>query len=149
MNASEKMNTLKADVQPLLMEWLGNQSGATAFALAVLTPLVEAYVDSQLARRADDLDAELERAIDFLSRLRSDDASELLVGSAGAHYLERTETFTGSDDLGPWHRAEFFVGDPVQRPHPGDGEERVGEVHPGPGTVPVNSGTKAGDRPGR
>jgi hypothetical protein len=57
-------------------------------AVSMMTPLVEAWVDEFLARPADVIDAELAGLIDFLGRLRSDDARAVVAHPDGARWLD-------------------------------------------------------------
>jgi hypothetical protein len=91
-------------------------------AMGMLLPQVEEWLDRQLERSDDDLDADLAVIIDTLGRLRSDGAAGIIVGPAGARYC-------ACDSAN--NPAAVVVGDPVRAEgvhhgvHP-DGQEHAG-----------------------
>jgi hypothetical protein len=110
---------------------------------AFLAPQVDGWVTRALDDRTnDELDDQLERAIDFLARLRSDDRRSLIAGAGGAfvakpHHDELVDGWS------------FTVGDPVRGPDLRDGGDGLGQEHPGEAAALELSGTAAGDRPER
>jgi hypothetical protein len=114
-------------------------------AAAFVVPQVEGYVDRHLARPAHELDAELAKAIDFLARLRSDDAGPLIAGAGGA--FDFTVTGRQPSELGL--ELVGVVRTPVRAPGVLDGGDPDGQVDAGEGAVPLGGGAPAGDRPGR
>jgi hypothetical protein len=105
-------------------------------AIGMMTPLVEAWVDEYIARPADVLDTELAGIIDFIGRLRSDDARPVLAGPDGARLL----------DASVYELAA--AGDPLRGPDLRDGEDGNGEVGPGPEGVSLGGGAPPDHRPG-
>src|SRR4051812_14201340 len=110
MNSREKMAGLRSMIEPLLEERLKGLPVAMAAAVAFPRPQIEAFVDPQLERPADELDRVLAAAIDFIGGLRSDEAGDLIVTARGAY---RTAGIHVDDERG---RHAFFVGDPVRAP---------------------------------
>jgi hypothetical protein len=111
-----------------------------AAAVAFTRPQIEAFIDTQLERPADELDRILAAAIDFIGGLRSDEAGDLIVTARGAY---RTAGIHVDDDRG---RHAFFVGDPVRAPDLGGGGDPVGQEPAVPGAVPVGGTAAPGDR---
>jgi hypothetical protein len=105
-------------------------------AVAMMTPLVEAWVDDFVNRPPEVLDAELAALIDFICRLRSDDARAIVAHPSGATWLD-----PAAYELVP-------VGDPLRGPDLRDGPERQREVAAGPGDLPLGSSTTPDHRPG-
>jgi hypothetical protein len=114
-------------------------------ASAFVVPQVEGYVDRHLARPADELDAELAKAIDFLCRLRSDDAGPLVAGAGGAFELTITDREPTPDGL---LAIRGVVVAAVRAPGVPDGSDADGQEHAGAGALPLGGGTPAGDRSG-
>jgi hypothetical protein len=131
-----------------------------------LRPQAELWVEQLLHdRSASELDDGLARAIDFLGRLRSDDAPGLIVTSGGAAYYVAGDEFRpgrpvvghgdptplggivpertgGAIPLGP------VAGSEVRGSAVPDGGDEDGQEHPGAGVVPGGAGAPAGDRSG-
>ena len=140
MDSKEKLTQLRDLVLPEVRAQVEAQGGPLALAGAFLGPQVEGWVDRFLAERsAADLDAWLDQSLDFLGRLRSDDADELLVGPGGARRAERG----GTGAVGELWRA----GDPVRGSDLRDGGDGDGEEHAGEAVVALLSGAASGDRP--
>lgn len=149
MNANEKLNLLREQLEPTLREQLKAAGPAASMAAAFIVPQVEGYVDRHLARPTDELDAELANAIDYLGRLRSDDASPLITGAGGAFTLVVTDRRPVSDEY-PGGLLELvgIVGAPVRASGVPDGSDPDREVDAGAGALPLSSGPAASDRPG-
>jgi len=145
VNASEKLTLLKAQLEPQLRAQLKGMGGAAAMASAFVVPQVEGYVDRHLVRPADELDAELAKAIDFLCRLRSDDAGPLVAGAGGAFELQITDRQPSTEGL---LELRGVVVAPVRAQGVLDGGDEDGQEHVGAGTLPLGGGAQAGDRPG-
>jgi hypothetical protein len=86
--------------------------------------MIEAWVDGFLARPPDDLDAELAQIIDFVGRLRSDDARAVVAHPDGARWLD-----AAAYELVP-------AGDRLCPAGVRDGAERNGQIVAGPDGVP-------------
>jgi hypothetical protein len=120
--ATEKLTELRAQLEPTAREALGQLNGQAGvvgrMATGMLLPQVEEWLDRQLARPDDDLDAAIAAIIDTLGRLRSDDAEQLIVRPSGAYFCAL--------DLGD------VVGHPVRAAGVPDGVHPDGQEHPGP-----------------
>jgi hypothetical protein len=92
----------------------------------MLLPQVEEWLDRQLERSADDLDADIAVIIDTLGRLRSDGAPGIIVGPAGAHFIfgQLVPANVGAHDA-------ILVGDPVRAPGVDHGVHQDGQEHAG------------------
>ena len=139
MNATEKLRLQKEMLEPVAREWLREISGGgpvQAMAAAMMTPLVEAWIDDYVGRPAEVLDAELAGIIDFVGRLRSDDARAVVALPDGARWLD-----PAAYELVP-------AGDRLRGPDLRDRQDAVGEVAAGPDGVPLGGGASADHRPG-
>jgi hypothetical protein len=102
----------------------------------MMTPLVEAWIDDYVNRPSEVLDAELAGIIDFVGRLRSDDAQAIVALPDGARWLD-----AAAYELVP-------AGDPLRGPDLRDRQERDRQIAPGPDGVPLGGGAPADRRPG-
>ncbi len=127
--ANEKLAELRTMVEPAIEELLGNQRGVAGMAVAFLRPQIEALVENELARPAEELDTILAVAIDLLTRVRSDDARRILCWPDGAVYLEGAELLErdGEPVAG---ELVVTVGDPVRRSDLHHGSDPDGQEHP-------------------
>jgi hypothetical protein len=146
-NVQEKLAQLRMDLEPEIRQHLaGGQMGKAASVLmSFLEPQVEGWLDRNLARPADELDAILAGLIDTLGRLRSDGLAALIVCPDGARIAGTTKSFDyGEAGVVDW----FAAGDQIRAPAVRDGDHPVREVDADAVDLPVGGGAPAGGRPG-
>jgi hypothetical protein len=124
MNSREKLSQLKEMAEPMARTYLADLGGVGAMAAALLAPQAEVFVERFLNLPADVIDAELARIVDFVGRLRSDDAPAVVAHPGGAIYLDANPR-PGEVCLAP-------AGDRVSAPGFRHGQDGVREVAPGP-----------------
>ena len=126
---NDKLEELRGQLAPMLEELLASQtSGGLGLvmgpAMAFARPQLELWVDEQLDRPPDELDALIDHAIDRLAALRSDDRPALIARSDGAHHAIAADLHDDSlyrhDDDRP-DDGGFALGDPVRAPAVPDG----------------------------
>lgn len=120
MNSKQKLSQLKEMVEPTARAYLAEMGGMGAMAAAFLAPQAEAFVERFLDRSADVIDDELARIIDFVGKLRSDEAAAVVAHPEGARYLD-----VAAYELAP-------AGDRVSAPGLHHGQDGVREVAPCP-----------------
>jgi hypothetical protein len=129
VNAREKLTLQKELLEPMAQGWLKEMASgggyAIGMAVSMMTPMVEAWVDEFLARPADVIDLELAGLIDFLGRLRSDDARAIVAGPDGARWVD-----PAAYELAP-------AGDWLRPPDLRDRPVGNGQVHAGPEDLPL------------
>lgn len=122
---TEKLTDLRAQLEPTARQMLEQSSGQMGMvakaAMGMVLPQVEEWLDRQLQRPDDELDAAIAGLIDTLGRLRSDTAVPLIATAAGAHVVEYIDGGNGGIAIGHPVRAEGVH----HGVHP-DGQEHAG-----------------------
>lgn len=110
--------------------------------MGALRPFAEQWIDEQLAREPDEIDALLDNLIAYLGAVRSDDSRPILVGTGDSRYVERFDPFDTYDG----DSAEIVFLDSVRREGVRSGGDAYGEIDAHETAVSINSSTAADSR---
>ena len=157
----DKARAARDNLKALLPQILGTASPVVASMAEFVTPLVEEWLDHELATRtAADIDELFEGVFGFFGALRSDDAPDLLIRSPGRIHVGQTVVARiafspDTDELDNWDGLWTDIGEPLESAQPDplrapvvpDRPDPVGQVDPGQGAAPVGGPPDGGAGP--